>query len=252
MEPVRNHRNKTVVEAARLHRARARRESGETLLEGPALVADAIHAGGDIRLLFALPADEEAHELARSNRIRLVLVDDRAMKRLAGTETPRGPIAVVQIPSETLADDRNVVVSWGVSDPGNVGTLIRTAASFDWGYAYIEGSADPWSPKTLRAGAGGQFQTAVAAISGLGDLEAWTTLGAVARGGIGPDSVVGDRFAVVIGSEATGLPSPVAAMCDHLVTIATPGATESLNAAVAAGIVVYEISKRSGHEGRSV
>lgn len=248
MESIRSHRNKTVVEAARLHRSRVRRESGETILEGPALVEDAIAAGCKIRVLFADAGDQRAHEMARDNGIDLVLVDRRAMQRVAGTETPRGPVAIAEIPHGDLVTDKDVLVSWGVSDPGNVGTLIRTAASFGWGYAYTEGSADPWAPKTLRAGAGGQFQTAIARLASIAELSEWTTVAAVARGGDPPSAISGERFAVLIGSEAGGLPQSVSSMCDFRMTIPTPGATESLNAAVAAGIVVYEISKRSGQE----
>lgn len=246
MEQVRGHRNKAVVEAARLHRARVRKASGETLLEGPSLIEDAIAAGCEVRAIFAAADDLRARQLAESNQIRLSLVDERAMRRIAGTDTPRGPVAVVGLPQETLDTDKNMLVSWGVSDPGNVGTLIRTAASFAWGYGYTEGSADPWAPKTLRAGAGGQFQTNVCRLSGMEDLGYWTRVGTVPRGGVAPESVPGDRVAILIGPEATGLPGDVSAACDHLVTIRTPGDTESLNAAVAAGIVVYEISKRSG------
>lgn len=248
MEPVRSHRNKTVVEAARLHRSRVRRDTGETLLEGPALVEDAIAAGCRIRVLFADEGDQRAHQMARESGIDLVLVDRRAMQRLAGTETPRGPVGVAEIPHRSLEFNRDVLVSWGVSDPGNVGTLIRTAASFGWSYAYTAGSADPWSPKTLRAGAGGQFQTGIARLANIAELDDWATVATVPRGGVAPDTISGERIAVLIGSEAGGLPENVSGAADHLVTIPTRGATESLNAAVAAGIVVYEISKRSGQD----
>ncbi len=248
MEPISSHRNKVVVEAARLHRAKVRRETGESLLEGPALVEDAIAAGCDIRLLFAESDDHKARSMASSAQIRLVLVDGRAMGRLAGTETPRGPIAVVQIPPDSLETRKNLLVSWGVSDPGNVGTLIRTAAAFGWGYAYTDGSADPWSPKTLRAGAGGQFQTNIAHVSGLDDLGEWTTVATITQGGKRPEVIDGERFAVLIGSEAGGLPEDVMNASEHRVSIETPGPTESLNAAVAAGIVVHAVSKRTGQD----
>lgn len=247
MEPVRNHRNKAVVNAARLHRARARRDTGKTLLEGPDVVEDAVAAGCRIKAIFATSDDTRARALSTAIDAELMLVDERALKRVAGTDTPRGPVAIVDIPPERLDHDRDLLVSWGVSDPGNVGTLIRTAASFGWGYAYVPGSADPWSPKTLRAGAGGQFQTGVISISGLDQLQDWTTVATVARNGVEPESVSGDRFAVLIGPESAGLPPEVVDRCAHRVTIATPGVTESLNAAVAAGIVLYAISgKRSG------
>lgn len=252
MEPVRNHRNKTVVEAARLHRARVRRAENRTLLEGPALLNDALAAGGRVHSVFAMPGDDDARSIAAAHDLEVTPVDRRALSRVAGTETPRGPVAVVEIPTERLDADRDVLVSWGVSDPGNVGTLIRTAAAFGWGYAYSEGSADPWAPKTVRAGAAGQFQTPVRAIDGLEELSAWTTLATVVEGGRAPASVTAARVAVLIGAEAPGLPADVEAACSERLTIRTPGATESLNAAIAAGIVVYELSKRPGQAGAPV
>lgn len=240
MEPVRNHRNKLVVDAARLHRARARRERGETLIEGPNLLADALAAGVEVKTIFARNHDEAPHAL---------LVDDRALSRLAGTENPRGPVAVITIPGEAALGERDVLVSFGVSDPGNVGTMIRTAASFGWAFAYTEGTADPWAPKTLRAGAGGQFQTPILEID---NVPTMTTVATVVSGGISPAEVKSERVAVLVGEEAAGLPTEVAQTADLKVTIPTTGATESLNAAMAAGIVVYELSKRERKTGGHV
>jgi TrmH family RNA methyltransferase len=236
MEPVRTHRAKSVVEAARLHRARDRRERGLTLVEGPHLIADVAAAGGVIRQTFAVDPDNAD----------VTPVDQKALERLAGTDSPRGPVAVVEIPIEWLDRSRDLLVSVGVSDPGNLGTMVRTAASFGWGFAYMEGSADPWGPKTIRAGAGGQFQTPVARIGSMSEISEWTTVATVVGGGSPLTDVTGGPIALLIGEEAHGLPQRVSAAADHRVTISTPGQTESLNAAVAAGIAVYELTKRSG------
>ena len=242
MALVRNHRNRLVVNAARLHRARARRAQGKTLIEGPNLLRDAREAGATIRIVFAL----QDHSVPGA-----VLVDQRAMERLAGTETPRGPVAVIDIPAPREVGDRDVLVSVGVSDPGNVGTLIRTAASFGMAFAYTPGSADPWAPKTLRAGAGGQFQTPIVLIDVPTALDR-TLIALVVEGGVPPGEVEADRVAILVGEEASGLPETVSDESDIRVTIPTPGSTESLNAAVAAGIVVYEISKRRGNPASGV
>jgi RNA methyltransferase, TrmH family len=231
MEPVRTHRAKTVVEAARLHRARERKARGLTLIEGPELVRDVAAAGAKIVEVFGGDSTP---------------VDQRALERLSGTKTPRGPVAVVEIPTEWLDRDRNLVVSMGVSDPGNVGALARTAAAFGWGFAYLAGSADPWSPKSIRAGAGGQFQTPVAEIGSMAELGDWTTVATVARSGDDLSSVSKRPVALLIGEEAQGLDDRVVSAADHKVTIPTPGTTESLNAAVAAGIVVYTLTRGSG------
>jgi len=128
-----------------------------------------------------------------------------------------------------------------------VGTMVRTAASFGWGYAYTEGSADPWAPKTIRAGAGGQFQTPVSRIGSISELGEWDTVAAVARDGADPVSLPAGRYALLIGEEAHGLAEGVVAAARHRITIATPGSTESLNAAVAAGIAIYALSRGPGN-----
>ena len=133
------------MEAARLHRARERRQNGLTLVEGPDLLADVIAAGGNVRETFALEATDDG----------VVLVDQRALERLAGTKTPRGPVAVVEIPTDSLDPSRNLLVSVGVSDPGNVGSVIRTAYALVGGSVVLgPGCADPYSPKAVRASMG--------------------------------------------------------------------------------------------------
>jgi TrmH family RNA methyltransferase len=241
MEPVRTHRARTVVEAARLHHAKDRRERGLTLVEGPNQLADALAAGAVVREVFGLDPGEG-----------VTPVDERALARLSGTKTPRGPVAVVEIPTEWLDRSRDLLVAIGVSDPGNVGTMIRTAAAFGWGFAYMEGSADPWAPKTIRAGAGGQFQTPVSRIGWLGELGEWTTVATLPRGGDPLVEVISRPVALLIGAEAQGLSPRVIESADHRITISTPGLTESLNAAVAAGIAVYELSRLSGQGEASV
>jgi TrmH family RNA methyltransferase len=236
MEPVRTHRAKSVVEAALLHRARERRERGLTLVEGPQLIGDVTAAGGVVREVFGLPPVDSG----------VKAVDARALARIAGTKTPRGPVAVVEIPVEWLDPSRNLLVSAGVSDPGNMGALIRTAAAFDWGFAYMAGSADPWAPKTVRAGAGGQFQTPMARIGSLGELAEWVTVAAVVGEGATAAGISERPVALLVGEEAHGLAGWIVDAAAHRLTIDTPGKTESLNVAVAAGIAVHELSKPPG------
>lgn len=207
-----------------------------TLVEGPHLLADVVAAGGVVREIYGVEPDDPD----------IIPVDRRALERLAGTDSPRGPVAVVEIPTEWLDTESDLLVSVGVSDPGNVGTMIRTAASFGWGFAYTDGSADPWAPKTIRAGAGGQFQTSVSRIGSLHEVASWITVAAVVRDGEPPQAITDRPLALLMGEEAHGLPDWAEASATHRMTIPTPGETESLNVAVAAGIAVYELSKGSG------
>jgi TrmH family RNA methyltransferase len=243
MEPVRGHRNQRVVEAARLHRARERRASGRTLIEGPNLLEDALASGVSPEVVFALDGDDRTSHLCEEHGLELVRVGESALVRLAGTKTPRGPVAVIEIPTSKPGAGLGLLVAWGVSDPGNVGTLVRTAAAFSWDFGHTVGTSDPWSPKVLRAGAGGHFRSGIRAVESLADLEGYVPIAAVVDGGIPPSRLDPGRYALLVGEEASGLPPEVVEGSELKVTIPMPGGQESLNAAMAAGMIVYELSK---------
>jgi TrmH family RNA methyltransferase len=196
-------------------------------------------------VVFALPEDEFTAQLARDHGFELTLVEQAALGRVTGTATPRGPAAVIAVPAPTPPTGRDMIVAWGLSDPGNVGTLIRTAAAFGWDFGYTEGTADPWAPKVLRAGAGGHFRLAVSYVGSVADLDeaGLTTLASVVAGGVDPSVLAQGAYAVLVGEEAPGLPPDVVDAATHKVTIPMPGGMESLNAAMAAGMLIYELSK---------
>jgi TrmH family RNA methyltransferase len=129
---------------------------------------------------------------------------------------------------------------WRLADPGNVGTLLRTADAFGAGVALSDGCADPLSQKALRASAGAVFRVPQL---GWGELPE-RRIALVARGGepLGGASLA-PPVAFLLGSEREGLPDEVAADCRR-VTIALPGAAESLNVAAAGAIALYEASRR--------
>ena len=244
MEPL-GRRNRRVVETARLHRGRNRRQTGRTIIEGPNLLDEALAAGVVPEVVFALAADERSAEVAATHDVELAPVDAAALERIAGTENPRGPAAVITVPGPGKIGLRPAVVAWELSDPGNVGTLIRTAAAFGWDFAHTPGTADPWAPKVLRAGAGGHFRVSIGVVETVAELgdAGLTTVATVVSGGVPADAIGSGRFAVLVGEEAAGLPADVAAGAAFRVTVPMPGGMESLNAAIAAAIVVYELSK---------
>jgi TrmH family RNA methyltransferase len=243
MEPGLSHRNRRVAEAARLHRAEERRSRRLTLLEGPHLVEEALKAGAPLIEIFGLSDDSDAARWARSAEIELVVVGEEALRRLSSTQTPQSPVAVMQIPERPLDPSRSVLVAWQIADPGNLGTMIRTAAAFGLDVGVMAGSVDPWSPKVLRAASGGHFQTGIGSIEDLGALQA-IKVATVLKGGSSPRSLPAGRLALLIGSEAHGLPDEVVDIADVRVTIPMAGVTESLNAAAAAAILAYEVSIR--------
>jgi TrmH family RNA methyltransferase len=236
-----------VLEAAALHDARDRADSGRALLEGPHLLAEARAAGIRVEAVFALADDAASAEAALACGADLVVVDERGLRRLATTPHPQSPVAVMVIPRGAPPAGGHLLVAWGVSDPGNVGTLIRSAAAFGMGFAAGPGTADPWAPKVLRSSAGGHFRAGATRVGSLDELRGGGRLlvATVAREGIPPASLPRSPVAILIGEEARGLAAEVVVACDLAVTIPMPGGAESLNAGVAGAIVAYEVAGRN-------
>jgi len=234
MEPIRSLRNRAVVEAGRLHQVRERRNRSRTLIEGPHALSEAIGAGMDIEATFALVDDPHYGEWPAVSA-----VSEAVMGKLAGTATPRGPVAVMHIPPWDPVPSNDVVVPVEVGDPGNLGTIIRTAAAFGLGVVIGPGTADPWSPKVLRAGAGGHFQTSLSHVEGPLAFSSHRLAASVVSGGVAPEHLDEGPWAFLIGGEAHGLDSAWVGAADVKVTIPMPGGSESLNAAMAAAILSY-------------
>ena len=131
---------------------------------------------------------------------------------------------------------------WHVGDPGNVGTLVRTADALGPAFVALSpGCADPTSPKALRASMGAVFRVPLAGF----DEAPGPRIGLVPRGGRPlAELEAGERATFVLGAERNGLPEDVAAACDELVSIPLTEGAESLNVAVAGAIALYEVSRR--------
>lgn len=196
--------------------------------------------------IFALAADAPSAAAARGCGADLVVIEERGLRRLSTTEHPQSPVAVMVMPPAGPPSGGHLLVAWGVSDPGNVGTLIRCAAAFGMGFAAGPGTADPWAPKVLRSAAGGHFRAGAARVSTLDELRAGGRLlvATVAREGMAPASLPAVPLAILVGEEARGLAAEVVGACDLAVTIPMPGGTESLNAGVAGAILAYEVAGR--------
>lgn len=184
-------------------------------------------------------------DLADYGGARVVTVTEEVVGRIATTTTPQAPVAMAAIPESAIPESGDLLVAWGVGDPGNVGTLIRTAAAFGFGFVCGPDTADPWSPKVVRSAAGASFRTPIGNAETIDGLRAGDrrVVAAVARGGVAP--VRGpEAIALVIGSEAHGLPDDVVEAADLRITISMSSGSESLNAAVAGSILAYTL--RSG------
>lgn len=249
MEPARSHRNPAVVEAARLHSVKERRARKQTLLEGPHLVGEALRAGVSLVRVFAVGGDKAGPGWAEEANAELVLVNQEALERLSGTRTPQSPVAVIAIPEGRLDPARRVLVPWEITDPGNLGTMIRTAAAFGFDVGIGPGCVDQWSPKVLRAAAGGHFHTNLAEVESPTEIDA-LKVAMVVKEGEPLERLPAGRLAILIGGEPHGLPDEVVDKAHLRITIPMPGATESLNAAVTAAIVMYEVMRRGNDRER--
>ena len=190
---------------------------------------------------------------------RVFVIDDGVAEKIADATTPQPILAAVRFHEMSLGDVSfagTVLVLHNVRDPGNVGTMIRSAAAFGATAVVLSGhSVDPYNPKTLRATAGAIFQLPVVVAP---DFDAVVTaarardshvVATVVRGGESlSESSLSGPVTIVIGSEAEGLSDHEAAQADRRVTLKMSGPTESLNAGVTAGIVLYLAQSLQGHD----
>jgi RNA methyltransferase, TrmH family len=216
-------RNETLKLVRKLRARRWRDKLGLFVAEGEDLVDAALEAG------------LEPVEL-------LVAGETVAPELLAQVSTlPHSARAIGVFRREDLPafEQRSVALAlWRVGDPGNVGTLIRTADAFGASVELSQGSADPTGPKALRASSGAVFRVPLGEGAG-------QRIGLVAHGGKPlADVEFGEATVFVVGSEREGLPDEVLAQCDAVATILTPGPAESLNVAAAGAIALYEWSRR--------
>ena len=262
--------NTRVKDARKLSRRSERSERRLFVVDGPKAVEGALGVPGCVLEVFATPAATEQYAgLARAagSAARWTLVDDRALASLSDAVNPAGVVAVcrfVDRPLEHVLDPeggaRLVAICADVRDPGNAGTVIRTADAAGADAVVLAGSSvDLYNPKTLRASVGSAFHLPVAVEPDVSIAIAAARaagLMIVAADGAGEVDLhdAGHLFAAptawVFGNEAQGLPDEVAALADHRVRIPIHGRAESLNLATAAALCLYE-SARSSAPGHS-
>ena len=184
-----------------------------------------------------------------------VEVSEQIFSSLSSTRNPQPALAVLDEHLVSLAD---VTVTGGlllvlaeVADPGNAGTLIRSAESFGASGVVFAGGVDPFNPEVVRASAGSLFRLPVVCLPDpLETVQALTEAGyacwaAIPEEGIAPEEVpTGQPVAVIVGNEPRGLATKVQAACAGQLQIPTSGHAESLNVAVAGSVALYALSRR--------
>lgn len=215
-----------------------------SLAEGPHVVESLAASTIAIESIFATEDDGGTADLAGRCGVELVTVTPEVLRAISTTRTPQSPVAVFAIPDAAPVRRHDQIVLWDLSDPGNVGTIIRTAVALGWDITVCGWTADPWSPKVVRSSAGAVFRARVAHIDGIATLHdlGVATAAAIVDAGQEPHRWRDEPLAILVGSEANGLPSDIVASADARWTIPMTRGSESLNAAMAAGILMYACS----------
>ena len=231
--------------------ARYRRSEKRALIEGPHLLAAALqHRLRPLAVLVTEPMGSEVSALVAKSGITPLILGKGVFRAIVDSDTPQGVAAEIAIPAARNATGSTVFLE-GVQDPANVGAIMRSAAAFGIGRVVLDRAcADPWSPRALRAGAGGHFALAIAETSDLAaEIEAFkgTVACTVPRGGMALADAPLDRGAAwVFGAEGSGLTEETIRRAEVRVTIPMAAGTESLNVAAAAAICLYASFSRSG------
>lgn len=230
-----------------------RRKCGEFLCDSPKLLEEALLWQGGIRTVVCT---EHAPLPPIPAGVRLVQVPEDVMKSISPAETPQGVLSVCALPDRPLPErlaGRRYVVLDGVQDPGNVGTVLRTADAFHAdGVLLVNACADLYNPKTVRATMGAVFRCPVwrcdvPALEALLKASGLPLYGAALRADtVDARTVDYSRCAIAIGSEGKGLSQELLAACDQTVLIPMSEHCESLNAAIAAAVLLWEAARNDG------
>ena len=227
--------------------AEDRRSQRQFLCDSPTLVEEALRWGAAVR---AVVCTDRATLPPLPESVSCVTVSREVMEAISPARTPQGLLCLCDLPDTApprRLDGRRYVVLDGVQDPGNVGTVLRTADAFGAdGLILLPGCADPFAPKTVRASMGAIFRTPVwqCEAEELKDLlraSGMALYGAALRADTADVRTLSyDRAAIAIGSEGRGLSQEVLALCDATVCIPMETRCESLNAAIAAAVLLWE------------
>ena len=227
--------NPRIASLRALRQAKGRAEAGLFLAEGRKLCQEAFDfAQVETLLVDRERVDEYAALIARAKDV--LAVPARILETVCETKTPQGVLASVRMPAppELSQLDGLLLVLDGVQDPGNVGTMLRTAEAAGFSGALLSPAcADAFAPKTVRATMGSVYRVPV-----------WRGELAVALCALKERGFTVVSSALVVGSEGNGVAAPVRALATRRLTLPMGGRVESMNAAVAAAILMYSIGHR--------
>jgi RNA methyltransferase, TrmH family len=254
---VQSRQNARVKELRAALRKGEKTSAGLVAIEGIHLVEEALRSGLRLSAVFVRSGSLNLlNQLQISNGVEILELPADLFESAVTTESPQGIAALVEAPvfalENILASPRPlIVVSAGLQDPGNLGTIIRSAEAFGAsGLVSLPGTVSIWNPKTLRASSGSAFRLPVISTDSKEFLPALRASGIRALattidGGTPARQIdLSMPTALFIGNEGNGLPAELIRECDGRITIPCPGPVESLNAAIATSILLYEAARQ--------
>jgi TrmH family RNA methyltransferase len=226
-------------------------------IEGDHLLEEALRSGMVLKTVFVSEHRETPKIVPRG--VEVMRLAEEVFRSVVETQSPQG-VAALLVPPVSVTDDVMgsesaplILIAVGLQDPGNLGTLVRSAEAFGaTGVLTTPGTVSAWNQKALRASVGSVFRVPVVAVDA-------SEIEGLKRGGVRLIAAVGSEdagviaaqemdftaaCALMIGNEGNGLGAEWISMCDARVTIPCPGAVESLNAAVAGSLLLYEASRQ--------
>jgi TrmH family RNA methyltransferase len=233
-------------------RAKTRRKEGKIVLEGARLVRDAMQQG--LRPDFILATAESDSTFLATFGLEPLIVSDEIMRDVSDTQQPQGILGVFPMPAPTLPTGASrIVILDSIRDPGNLGTILRTSAAAGVEAVLLSPTCvDPYNPKALRGGMGAHFRVPV--------IESdWERIAAYcynkhiyvadSEGDVAYDAVDwSSPWALIIGGEADGVGREALALAQQRVYIPMAAATESLNAAIATAVILFEAARQRSTE----
>ncbi len=234
---------------------RERNQSGQTLLDGAHLLKAYLDNGKQPRHILCQPAALQDREIAdlldRIGAVPVSQLDARLLAELSELKTPSGIIALIEIPKpdRQVGQSRFALLLEDIQDPGNLGSMLRSAAAAGCDAVFLShGCADAWSPKVLRAAMGGHFTLRIYENQDLPGV-ARSYPGALVAASLQArvslyDCDLSGKVAFMIGNEGAGLSAAMLSLAAHNVHIPMPGKVESLNAAAAAAICLFEAARQ--------
>ncbi len=257
MDPITSSKNPKIQQVrALINQHKERQESGKFIIEGVRLTEEALASGWLPEMVLVSPSlSQRGTELAvelRQRNVPIEEIDERLLNQLSDTQTSQGILAVLAQRTLPIPDEWDLLlVLDGLRDPGNLGTILRSAAAAGvQGVLLTAGTVDPFAPKVVRSGMGAHFRLPIHTVSWeeirqmAKSHSASILIADAARGESCWSANLCQALVLAVGSEAEGLQTAAYEAADGLIHIPMPGRSESLNASVAASILLFEIVRQ--------